>query len=128
VSQRRWRSARVASFALVGQLALSACTTNLTYRLPTLAGDTGACRGVGLDGYQLAGSPTDARVAWLVLVGRGVRRDVVWSAGYHAEFTPRLVIVDGSGKTVMKEGDAVKGGCVTGAGGMLGPEPLLIQP
>ncbi len=107
---------------------LSACGAIQTFPLPTAQGDTGGCRGVGLDGYKLAGSPTDPRVTWLVMASQGVRRDIVWPSGFHAVFSPQLAVVDPSGHTVMKEGDAVTGACVTGPDGVLGPEPLLMRP
>lgn len=84
------------------------------YPLPTvnwLAGDWGACAGVGLDAV-LRGSPSDPRVARLENRRGGTnRRDVTWPAGYQARFSPKIEILDEQGNVVLREGDAVEGAC-----------------
>jgi hypothetical protein len=83
-----------------------------TTELPTLAGYNGACRDVALNGH-VTGDLADARVAWLV-DDRGGRRDIVWPPGYSARFTPKLEILDEKGVVAFRDGDSVRGGCVTG--------------
>ncbi len=77
-----------------------------------------ACAGVGLDAV-LHGAPNDPRVAWLIN-NLGTRIDVIWPVGYRARFAPTLEVLDPAGDVVLREGDPVTGGCVTG-------DPLLLQ-
>ena len=77
-----------------------------------------ACAGVGLDAV-LHGDPYDPRVAWLIN-NLGTRIDVIWPVGYRARFAPTLEVLDAAGLVVLREGDPVTGGCVTG-------DPLLLQ-
>ncbi len=88
--------------------------------------ENGPCFGVGLDAV-LSGSPTDPRVAWLTPApGSGwdpgtTELEIAWPSGYTARFAPRLEILDASGAIVLREGDAISGGCVIRASG----RPLL---
>lgn len=109
---------RIAALILAGLLVAGCASTR---QLPTLA-TGGGCRGVGLDS-QIAGDPSDPRLVWL-LDSQGGRHDVVWPQGYSARFTPQVEVLDEHGAVVFRQGDAVRGGCVTGpdANG-----PLLIR-
>ena len=100
---------------------VAGCGLAPSVELPTLAGYNGACRDVAVNGH-VTGDPADARVAWLV-EDPGGRRDIVWPPGYTARFTPTLEIVDEKGDVVFRDGDSVRGGCVTGPNAQ---GPLLI--
>ncbi len=85
----------------------------------------GACAGVGLEAV-LRGSKDDPRIVWLQNImempsGMDIgptwsTETIVWPAGYHARFTPKIEIVDGTGNVVLRDGDPVGGACGTGAG------------
>lgn len=109
-------TAGVLALALAGGCANTPPPSPL---LPTLASDTGGCRGIGL-AATIAGSPSDARVAWLSVDGQ--RRDVVWPTGFSARFAPRLEILDAFGTVVFREGDQIDGAC-TGPGDLLVVRP-----
>jgi hypothetical protein len=86
---------------------------------------SGACRGVGASAV-VHGAPDDADVVWLTPLGGGPRLRVVWPNGDVAVFDPTLRIVDTTGRTVIREGEYVDGGCVTGPdanGPLLVPNP-----
>jgi hypothetical protein len=80
----------------------------------------GACAGVGLEAV-LHGSKDDPRIVWLqntmqlpsgADAGPSLSNEtLVWPAGYHARFTPKIEIVDGAGTVVLQEGDRVGGAC-----------------
>jgi hypothetical protein len=88
---------------------------------PTLAGWNGLCTGVGLFSTTLTGHPADPRVAWLR--SPAGRHDAVFPPGFTARFSPRLEVLDPTGKVVGREGDDIDGGCVTGPNA---DGPLLI--
>ena len=112
---RAGRAGRIAALVVVGTLAavVAGCTPAgpkptppplgalgaLT--LPTLAGWTGACRGVGLGGVVLTGDPSDPRVAWMM--AGSTRSDVLFPPGFTARFTPRLEVLDGAGHALFWE-------------------------
>lgn len=108
-------------------LSPAATQTAVAQPLPVLTvgnvpvGPGSSCAGVGLDA-TLHGETGDGRIAWLV-TAEGGRLDVVWPAGYHARFAPRLEVLDESGRVVLREGDRVGGGCVTGD-----PDILWLSP
>jgi hypothetical protein len=102
-------------------LFLAACGATTTPSLPTLSEDTQICAGVGTEAI-LVGSPTDARLAWIVDF-RGGRHEIVWPRGFTARFDPDLEVLDASGKVVYRAGDKIDGGCVTGS-----EDTLLILP
>jgi hypothetical protein len=80
--------------------------------LPTLASDSGGCRGIGL-AATLAGDPADPRVTWLIDDG-GRRRELIWPPGYTARFAPKLQVIDASGTVVFVAGEPIDGGCTAG--------------
>jgi hypothetical protein len=86
----------------------------------------GTCAGVGVEAI-LRGAPDDPDVAWLApMFAAGKRQPLIWPRGDIAVFDPDLRIVDASGRTVLRDGDFVDGGCVTGAdaaGPLLIPNP-----
>ena len=83
------------------------------------------CSGVGQSGV-IHGNPRDAEVAWEEpLVGPGPRTHVIWPTGYRAVFDPTLSILDEHSRPVLREGDYVAGGCVTGD---RAADPLLLMP
>jgi hypothetical protein len=102
----------------------------VTRALPTLPGPPvmgapQACAGVGLAAV-LHGDPSDQRVAWLENLVDGSRLDVLWPAGYRARFAPSLEVLDASGATVAREGDAIEGACVVGDDQLeVAPEPPM---
>jgi hypothetical protein len=106
---------------LVGTL-MAACGP--TMQLPTIAFDGSACRGVGLDAV-LRGSAADPRLAWVEsqLTTPAHRVDVVFPTGFSARFVPNLEILDPDGRVIAVAGDAITGGCTTGADAQ---GPLLI--
>jgi hypothetical protein len=104
---------------------LVACGTILpwpTADLPTMAADTGGCRGVGLEA-TLAGDPTDPRVAWLI-DDQGRRHDLIWPPGYTARFSPELHVIDAAGALAFLGGERIDGACT--AGGADDPTRLLV--
>jgi hypothetical protein len=82
--------------------------------LPTLDWQNEACPGVGLVDAVLAGDPDDARVAWLVNSAGEDRMEIVFPLRFIARFAPDLQIANAQGEVVLREGDRVDGGCVTG--------------
>jgi hypothetical protein len=83
------------------------------------------CSGVGQSGV-LHGDSSDPEVVWEEpLVGPGPRTNVIWPTGYRAVFDPTLAILDEQGRPVLREGDYVDGGCVTGVDAA---DPLLLIP
>jgi len=121
--------------ALLALLSLSACASPVPsvsvfplpsgeYVLPTEApldvpsGAAAVCAGMAINAV-VRGDAADLRVAWLVDVDLGSRIDVVWPSGYRARFAPRLEVLDGAGTVVLRDGDHVTGGCVTGDGHLL---------
>lgn len=80
--------------------------------------DQAACRPVPLRG-TLHGDPADPSVAWLELMDTGVRREVVWPAGYRARFIvigddPVLKVYDSTDVFVIGASDVVASACATG--------------
>lgn len=95
----------------------------LVLPLRTMAADE--CSGVGQSGV-VHGNPTDPEVVWEEpLVGPGPRTHVIWPTGYRAVFDSTLSIFDEQGRPILREGDYVDGGCVTGDGPS---DPLLLIP
>lgn len=87
--------------------------------LPAGAGE--ACAGIGIDAV-IHGDTHDPHVAWLINKP-AMRIDVLWPAGYRARFAPELEVLDAGGAVVLREGDPVTGGCVTGDLSVLELEP-----
>jgi hypothetical protein len=80
-------------------------------RLPTNgAPGRAGCLGVGLDAV-LRGDPNDERFAWLD--SSDGRIDVFFPLGFVGRFTPRLEVLDTTGRVVAREGDQIVGGCWT---------------
>ena len=72
------------------------------------------CAGGGFVGdARLHGSPEDARGAWITFED-GSRKELVWSAGTSARFTPALEVIGPSGSVIASEGSIVTGGCPVG--------------
>jgi hypothetical protein len=94
------------------------------YDLPTLEemAFSTVCAGIGLEGFHLTGDPSDARIAWLVSETGG-RRNVLFPPDLQARFVPTLEIVSADGVVVARDGDEVRGGCVTGRPG---PDDLVV--
>lgn len=83
---------------------------------PEEASPPAPCADVATVGGTLQGAPGgDPRHAWLEVPGSG-RTELVWPAGYRAQFRPTLVIVAADGRIVARAGDPVEGLCVTMAG------------
>lgn len=80
-----------------------------------------ACGGIGLSAV-LRGDPRDSHVAWLIN-NLGGRIAVTWPAGYRARFVATLEVLDAAGAVVLREGDAVTGGCVTADPDVIHLEP-----
>ncbi len=97
-----------------GEMALS---TDPPIELPS--GAVAACGGIGLSAV-LHGAATDPHLAWLVN-DLGKRLEVTWPPGYRARLAPDLEVLDAEGVVVLREGDAVSGGCVTGEPGSPAP-------
>ena len=116
--------------ALVVVLVVAACGSTVSsptplpsgvYAVPTI--DTSkfdACAGIGVADAHLTGDPSDPRIAWLT--GTYGRKEVVFPAGFTAQFAPRLEILDATGAVVAREDQIITEGCVTGEFG----SPLLI--
>ena len=79
------------------------------------------CAGIGLVNAVLSGDASDPRLAWVT--AQGARINVVFPSWLGARFTPKLEIVDQTGRVVARAGALVGGGCVNG--GAPG-DPLLI--
>lgn len=67
---------------------------------------------IDLDGWTLAGDPSDAHVAWLE--SGQVRRDVLWPPGFRAVFDPTMRIFDRTGRQIVEAGAGIAGGCSVG--------------
>lgn len=83
--------------------------------VPTVSDPNPGCRGVGFSPpARLAGDPSDPRLAWLEFSIEG-RREVVWPAGYRARFAAigEIEILTSGGQVMLREGDLIRGGCVT---------------
>ena len=93
----------------IATLLVAGCASRLP--LPTMATDSQACRGVGLDAV-LTGDRSDPRVAWLVGPDGTGRQDLIWPPGFSARFSPNLEVLDATGAVVLRAGDHVDGGCV----------------
>jgi hypothetical protein len=108
---RRHRRALAVTVALVSLVAVG-CSTQRPLpvtRFPDV------CRGVGLEA-TLAGSPSDARVTWL-LHGGGAETPLVWPRGWSARFSPSLEVLDEQGRVRLRGGDRIGGGCLKGPPG-----------
>ena len=78
------------------------------------------CADVGTSGATLRGAERDPRYTWLE--GPTVPRiELVWPAGYRAQFAPQLVVVAEDGRIVAQAGDPVPFVCVAQAGGSFVP-------
>src|SRR6202008_4822763 len=86
--------------------------TGTTFAIRTVPFN-GNCRGVGASAV-VHGAAADPEIVWLTPLGGGPRLRVAWPAGDVAAFDPALRILDGSGRTVFREGDYVDGACTTG--------------
>jgi hypothetical protein len=76
-----------------------------------------ACGGTGLEGdYRIQGSPNDPHLAW-TMDPDGTRRELAWSPGTSARFTPALEVVGPDGAVVAREGWLVVGSCAVGGTG-----------
>jgi hypothetical protein len=76
-----------------------------------------ACGGAGLVGdYRLRGSPNDPRLAWMTDPD-GTRRELAWSPGTSARFTPGLEVVGPDSAVAAREGWLVVGLCAVGSTG-----------
>jgi hypothetical protein len=113
---------RHAALALVAVVLVAGCglAPQPPTKLPTVS-SFNECPGVGASGH-ITGDPADPRLAWLA-EDSGGRREVIWPPGYTARFTPKLEILDENGAVAFRDGDRVRGGCVTGPDGQ---GPLLI--
>lgn len=119
----------IVAAAIVAAALAAACETQLpsagpvVVQLRTMSADV--CDGVGQSGV-VHGNPADPEVVWLgPLVGPGERTDVIWPIGYRAVFDPSLSVIDERGQAVLREGDYVDGGCVTGDAAS---DPILLAP
>jgi hypothetical protein len=75
------------------------------------------CADIGTDGGRLQGAEADLHKAWLAIpVVPPRREELVWPAGYRAQFNPDLIIVAADGRIFARAGDRVDGLCVTEAG------------
>jgi hypothetical protein len=75
------------------------------------------CAGIGTNGGTLQGAEADLHKAWLEEpVVPPIREELVWPAGYRAQFKPELIIVAADGRIFARAGDRVDGLCVTEAG------------
>jgi hypothetical protein len=68
-------------------------------------------------GAVLRGDPSDSRVAWIQWPGQRV--EAWFPAGFRARFTPKLEILDASGRVRARDGDPLDGGCPRAEGGIL---------
>ena len=85
-----------------------------------VGGQEYACAGTGYaGGVSLHGSATDPALTWVLFEDRGERETVVWPHGYRARFTPRLEVLDETGRVIAREGDQATGGCRMPPGGLL---------
>ncbi len=78
--------------------------------------------GIGMASV-LHASPSDPRIAWLEGFPEGSRTDVIWPEGFRARFVPNLEVLDPDGRVVLREGDFVDGGWMTGD-----PSGLFLAP
>lgn len=81
-----------------------------------------ACAGTGWIGAIIEGSPDDPFVVWIERAGSRIRLAWPWG-GYRARFTPALEILDPNGVVILREGDAVRGGCLTADPGVWQVDP-----
>jgi hypothetical protein len=123
------RSSFGLGLTLAASTMLTACAETpgpsgpLVLPLRTMAADE--CYGVGQSGV-VHGNPSDPEVVWEEpLIGPGPRTHVIWPTGYRAVFDATLSILDEHGRPVLREGDYVDGGCVTGNGRS---DPILLIP
>ena len=96
------------------------------FELPTVAEVPWVCRDVALNDAILAGH-RDIKNASVWLESRGQHVDVVFPPGFQALFSDGLEILDATGQTVARGGDAIHGGCTTGADAR-GPVLILSRP
>ena len=69
------------------------------------------CAGGGTIGdFQLHGSPTDPRIAWMTRPD-GQDQALVWPLGTSARFDPDLEVIGPDGTVVAREGSHISGGC-----------------
>ena len=77
------------------------------------------CAGGGFVGdVRLHGSPEDPRGAWITFKD-GSRKELVWSAGTSARFTPELEVIGPNGNVIASEGSRITGGCPVGDASVL---------
>lgn len=98
--------------------------------LAEFGGQPQACAGVAFVGYPVVvhGSRDDPALTWIVFGNDGHRENLLWPPGYRARFTPSLVVLDPTGKTVAREGEYAPGGCPMLPGGTLIDLPTKTQP
>jgi len=62
----------------------------------------------------IRGDASDPRIVWEVGPSGG-RQDVAWPEGCTARFTPKLEVIDPSGRVILRDGDQLTGGgCIAG--------------
>lgn len=72
------------------------------------------CGGAGFEGeFRIHGSPDDPHLVWMTWPD-GSRRELVWSPGTSARFTPSLEVVGPGGNVIAREGTMPTGGCPVG--------------
>ena len=114
------------------QPTASPAASPIVVKLPTPPGLGPAgittCAGIGLS-TVLKGDPVDPRVAWLEPFGGGADPTVrlLWPPGYAARFDPDLEVLDERGDVVMRAGDFVGEGCVTGRDDVLTVSPPFVS-
>lgn len=114
--------------AVLATLVLAACSSPTAptpvsspppsgyVRISTLSGvlppgvTSAACAGVGYPDVIVHGDPDASVKVWLEPISSTApsRIDAIWPAGFVARFTPRLELLDASGKVVVREGDVLK--------------------
>ena len=123
----------VVTFVVAGLLATAANPPRRliipedAFALPALATTPTGCRDVALENAVLAGvHDLNHGSVWLQ---QGIEHiDVVFPPGYEAVFTLEpFEILDSSGRTVARVGDAIRGACTTGPDAA-GPLLILFPP
>jgi hypothetical protein len=77
------------------------------------------CAGGDLPGdVRLHGSPDEPRGAWMTFED-GSRKELVWTAGTSARFTPALEVIGPYGNVITSEGSRITSGCPVGDASVL---------